>query len=119
MQEYENRLYRIETGETLKRYDGSVITADEIAEQLRNNLELIEVETDKLAFFMNALDENGGIKYSKENIHVGDIVKISPWGACEIISTGKVNVKYKIVGRDWANVLTAAYAEIREVINRA
>ena len=117
VQAYEKKLLRIESGETITRYDGTIVTADEIAEYLQHNLELIEVETDKLAFFMNALEERGGIKFSKENIKVGDIVIISPWGKCEIVSTGRVNVKYKVIGLNFGNVLTAAYAEIKSVIS--
>ena len=117
VQSYEKLLYRVETGETIKRYDGSVFTADEIVERITHNLEMIEVETDKLAFFANALEERGGIKFSKENVKAGYVVRISPWGACKVVATGNVNIKYKVLGLEFGNILTAAYAEIKEIIS--
>lgn len=114
---YDEYLKNIESGKPVKRYDGSEVTKEEINKWLSHELELIDVATDKLAFYTNAFEMAGGAKFSKENIKVGYIVKIKRWGLCEIISAGKVNVQYKILsGGASGYVGTAAYAEIVEIV---
>lgn len=114
---YDKYLENIENGKSMKRYDGSEITAEQINERMSRELELIEVATDKLAFYTNAFDVLGGSKFSKENIKVGYIVKIMHWGLCEVISTGKVNIGYRILNGGAAGLTgTATYAEILEIV---
>lgn len=112
---YETRLYQIEQGVEPHDYLGNPITAEEISAALERELELIEVEMDKQAFYENKLDELGGIKFSKENIKPGYIVKLSKWkNLVNVVSTGPKNITYSdsIV----PYTLKAAYAEIEEVI---
>jgi chaperonin cofactor prefoldin len=111
------RIERIEKGEVIKRYNGEPITADEYDEYIDNSLEKIEIETDKLAFFENCLDEIGGIQFSQENIKVGYVVDMKRSGKCEIVGAGPINVKYKILeGGAKGMVLTEAYAGINKII---
>ena len=115
--EYEDKLYRIESGGTFKRYNGEPITAEEVKSWLDRELELIEVAMDKEAFLLNRLDECGGIAFSPANIEVGYIVKLKRSGLCEVVGKGPVNITYKILtGGAAGMVLTAAYAEISEIV---
>jgi hypothetical protein len=113
----ENNLYKVEQGETLKNYHGEVITAEQLQNRLADYMEQWEVWEDKEGFFLNCIDDLGGINFSKDNIKVGYIVNIQRWGRCEVVGTGKVNVTYKILD-DWGAGMggTATYAEIESVI---
>lgn len=113
---YEELLQAIERGEAKRRYDGKPLTADEVQEWYDHELELIEVAIDKQGYLENRLDEIGGIKFSRDNIKPGYIVKIQRWGLCEIVSTGPLNVSYKVMDISGGNILKAAYAEIMEVV---
>lgn len=114
---YEEILYAIENGEVKKKYSGEEITEDEVSEWLNHELELIEVAMDKQGYLENCLDEIGGIPFSKENIKVGYIVRMQRFGVAEIVSTGSLNVVYKILnGGAAGGILKGAYAEITEII---
>lgn len=114
---YEKALTDIENGVERKKYSGEVITAAEVTSLLERELELIEKAMDKQAYLENCLDDLGGIRFSKENIKVGYIVSLKNIDQAEIIGTGPKNVGYKILTGGAAGMtLTAAYAEIKEVI---
>lgn len=116
---YEEILYDIEKGAIKKRYDGEVITADEVRDWLNHELELVEVAMDKQGYLENCLDEIGGIRFNKDNIKVGYIVRMQKFGVAEIVSTGPLNITYKILhGGAAGGVLKGAYAEIIEVIKK-
>jgi hypothetical protein len=86
---------------------------------IERELELVEKAMDKQGYLENRLDELGGIRFNKDNIKVGYIVRIKHAPQAEIISAGSVNVGYKILTGGAAGMtLTAAYAEIKEIINR-
>jgi len=109
----EKMLIRIENGESLKRYDDTPITAESLEITLADYLERVEAEQDKEAYFLNCIDELGGIRFSQENIKVGYIIRVKNYSdPVEVVSTGKVNIQYKSIGF----VLQAAYAEIKEII---
>lgn len=115
---YEETLYAIENGAIKKRYNGEVITIDEVREWLNRELELVEVAMDKQGYLENCLDDIGGICFNKDNIKVGYTVRMQKFGVAEIVSTGPLNVTYKILhGGAAGGVLKGAYAEIIEVIN--
>lgn len=114
--ELENNLFKVENGEELKKFSGELVTAEELQTSLEDRLELLEVYMDKVMFYKSCIDDLGGYKFSKDNIKVGYIVKISGWRACEVISTGTENITFKT---DRGFVLKAAYAEITEIIKAA
>jgi chaperonin cofactor prefoldin len=117
IKENENNLERIENGEIITNYKGEPIPAEVIETAIDNLLERLEAEIDKQGYMENCLDEIGGNRFSKENIKPGYIVKMHRWGKCEIISTGPVNVKYKILeGGAAGMVLKDSYAAIVEII---
>lgn len=114
---YEETLTAIENGAEKKRYSGEIITAEAVTSWIERELELIEKAMDKQAYLENCLDNLGGIRFNKDNIKVGYIVSIRHTEQAEIISVGPVNVGYKILTGGAAGMtLTAAYAEIKEVI---
>lgn len=113
---YEETIQALKRGEIRRRYNGDTLTLDETYKWYDHELELIEVAIDKLAYLENRLDEIGGVKFSKENIKPGYIVKIQRWGLCKIVGTGSLNVSYEVMGIVGGNILKAAYAEILEVV---
>ncbi len=115
---YEETLYDIEQGKThTSILTREPLTAGEVSEWIERELELVEKAMDKQAYLENCLDEIGGMKFSRDNIKVGYIVRMPHYDECEIVSTGPVNVIYKILRGGAAGfTLKAAYAEIVEVI---
>ena len=113
---YQSHLDRIENGEILKRYDGTDMEKSYVEDVISHELEMIEAAMDKQMFYQNAFDMNGGGKFSRDNIKVGYKVKIKPWGLCEVVSVGKVNIGYKVLSAGLGTVLTGAYAEIAEIV---
>lgn len=116
---YEDALYKVQQGEQLKNHSGELLTEELLEQRIAERLDKYEWENDKLEFFENCLSELGGIQFSKENIKVGYIVKMKRWGRCEIISTGPVNVTFKILdGGAAGGYLTDPYAAIESIINK-
>jgi chaperonin cofactor prefoldin len=115
---YEQNIYKLQQGETLKAWNGNLLTIEGQENGLQSQLEKMEYEIDKLAFFQNCMDELGGVQYSKDNIKPGFIVNIRHSGRrCEILSAGPVNVTYKILDGGAAGmVLTDPYAAIIEIV---
>jgi hypothetical protein len=97
MVSYDETMHRIESGEEVKSWDGHTIQAERLQAAIDECLDKIEYQIDKQAYYQNALDELGGIQFSRENIKPGYIVDMKRWGKCEIISAGPVNVQYKIL----------------------
>ena len=114
---YEEILSALENGVEKKKYSGEPIAADEVSAWIEREIELVEKAMDKQAYLENCLDELGGIRFSKENIKAGYIVRIGHREQVEIMSAGPQNVTYKILTGGAAGMtLKAAYAEIAEII---
>lgn len=111
---YEEILYAIENGEEKKNIKGEIITSEKVSSSIKYELELVEKAMDKQGYLENCLDDIGGVRFNKDNIKVGYIVNIKPWGKSEILSTGLQNVTFKILKT--GSILKAAYAEITEVL---
>ena len=114
---YEKTLLALENGEQKKKYNGEPYTVEEVTGWLEREIELIEKAMDMQAYLENCLDELGGIQFSKDNIKVGYIVRVRHSGEAEVLSTGPVNITYKILTGGAAGMtLQAAYAEIKEIV---
>ena len=114
---YEQTLYAIENGEKKKRIDGTPITAEVVNDWIKRELELVEKAMDKQAFLEACVDQCGGIRFGKDNIKIGYHVKVKSYGVAEVIGAGPQNITYRILtGGAKGMVLTAAYAEITEII---
>lgn len=97
-----------ECNANIRRYERRMVSAEEAQDESWANrlLELIEIEMDKLAFFLNCLDELGGIEFNKDNVKVGYHVKIrDSWGVVQMAGPKNVKIGY----------IVYPYAEIQEV----
>ena len=114
---YEQTLFAIENGEKKKRYDGTPITAEMVNGWIQHELELVEKAMDKQAFLEACVDVCGGIRFSRDNVKIGYHVKVKGSGDVEVIGAGPQNITYRILtGGAKGMVLTAAYAEITEIV---
>lgn len=114
---YEQTLYAIENGEKKKRFDGTPITAEVVNDWIKRELELVEKAMDKQAFLEACVDQCGGIQFSRDNVKIGYHVRLKKFGLAEVVGAGPQNITYRILtGGAKGMVLTAAYAEIAEIV---
>jgi len=114
---YEKILQAVENGEQKKWRGGEVVTVEEVNALIGRELELAEKAMDKQGYLENCLDDLGGRRFSKDNVKPGYIVDIGRYGPVEVLSTGPVNLVYKILTGGAAGMGgTAAYAEIKDII---
>ena len=116
---YEETLAAIENGEKKRRIDGTPITAETVTGWMEHEFELIEKAMDKQGFLEVCVDQCGGIQFSKDNIKVGFQVRLNDGfdSEVEVIGAGPQNITYRILTGDAKGmVLTAAYAEIAEIV---
>lgn len=108
---YENNLYKLQNGEILKAWDGSLFTIEGQERGIENTLGKYEYEQDKLNFFEDCLAQLGGVIYNKSNVNKGDMVKIrGSWG--KVLSANPTTVRIlDHLGWDWMKYL---YSEIQE-----
>lgn len=115
--EQENMLKAIEAGaEPVDRHGWKVNTTPEkIQKSLEYWLDRLEIKLDELGFYQTCLDNAGGVRFSRENIKIGDIVKIWHRWIGEVISAGPKNITINSNGFE----LTYSYAEIESVVKHA
>lgn len=108
---YEEALYKIQQGETLKNRKGEVLTSEYIEERISDLLEKYEYEQGKFEFFDGCLNGLGGVAYNKTNVKKGDGVKIrGEW--CKVLSANPTTVRVlNGLGWDW---MKYPYSEIQE-----
>lgn len=120
---YDKRLSQIESGEEIKRFDGTIITEEEINSWIDKALDRIDSELSKIAYYQDCLEAVGGLQFSKANIKPGDMVKVSRWGIVRVKRTGPKNITFEftqshMVYADGTPMLgKAAYSEICEMVN--
>ncbi len=111
------RLEKLAKGEPLTGYWGEAIEDNE--ESIRARLDryetIAEQAADKIAYYTAMIEAQGGYKFTKDNINVGDVVSLTShrW-TVTVERKGKVN----FVGKDKQTgmALTYQFAEIKEVI---
>ena len=114
---YEQTLFAIENGEKKKQFDGAPITAEVVNDWIKRELELVEKAMDKQAFLEACVDLCGGIQFSRDNVKIGYHVRLKKFGLAEVVGAGPQNITYRILtGGAKGMVLTAAYAEIAEIV---
>lgn len=114
---YEEILFSIENGEKKRKVDGTPVTAEIVNGWIEQELELVEKAMDKQAFLEACVDQCGGIRFSKDNVKIGYHVKVKGDRYAEVIGAGPQNITYRILtGGAKGMVLTAAYAEITEIV---
>ena len=91
LEDYEQKLQKIENGETVKRFNGEIITAEEVSGWIEDVEERIEAQLSKEIFYRTAIEKLGGIIFSKENLKPGDFVIHSKYGKSKVVRCGPKN----------------------------
>lgn len=123
IEQYENYLAQIEAGkeEITNEYGWKVnITPESIYSNIERWEEIKEDAISKIAYYDALIEEQGGIKFSKENIKPGYIVKLrSSWrGTVLVTRTGAKNIRWKNIDGTGFE-LQANYSEIVEIVKAA
>ena len=79
IEQYQGRLDKINAGETIRRYDGSIITAEEVESWIEQADQIIEQAISKICYYKQCIEDLGGVQFSKENLKPGQLVIISRW----------------------------------------
>lgn len=97
----------------IKRYKEQIENKPNIKEELIKDF---EYHVDKLAFLQNCLDEIGGIKYDKNNIKPGYLIRIrKSWAKVERVNIKTVTATF--IGESLKNIsCMPTYAEINEIL---
>lgn len=119
IESYEKRLQAIEAGKELKRYNGDVLTAEEVTRWIDNANIIIESNIEKSIYYHNIIESLGGYKFIKNDIKAGYIVKVRNYKNVEVVSLGSKNFTYRILTGGAAGLLgKAAYTEIDDIIEK-
>lgn len=102
MVKWENVQYDIEAGNAPGYYSYSTgetipYTADEVQERIEETYERMEAAIDKEGFYLNCMDEIGGIKFSKADLKPGYVVQMKRYGLCEVVKANPKTWDYKIL----------------------
>ena len=116
--EYNGYIEQIEAGKKpVNKYGWEVnISNESITSNIERWEEIREDEISKLAYYDALLNQAGGVNYSKDNVKVGDKVRIRRYKneLSEVVGTGTKNITYRTPN---GFLLKASYAEIVEVVN--
>lgn len=113
IEHYEKLLRALEDPESSESKSGTY-SVEKVGLWIRDALEYLEQEIDKLGFFENCMDELGGVQFSKENIRPGYIVKIRR-SEFKVLKANPKTVMARCMVTNM--VLTYDYAEIQEIIS--
>ena len=127
IEEYEGFLPAFEKGETPRDHNGWEvrITRERTEEQIGIWLDRLEAKLDELGFYQDCLDALGGVAFSRDNLHKGDVVSIARWGNVRFLRGGPKNFTFEFTQPHmrYANGEQmqgqAAYAEIDHLVKRA
>ncbi len=118
LESYNKTREKIENGKEVKRWNGDIVTLDEVNRWIENAEQIIENAISKSIYYHECLDELGGVQFSKENIKPGHIVNMKRWGRVLVIGTGPKNFKYQIMDGGAAGLGGSdLYAEIIEIVS--
>ena len=129
IEKYEEYKKQIEAGEKPKDKYGWEVNAS--VESIDRNLdrwyEMLDAEIDKAVYYREVIEKLGGIGFTKENLHKGDLVRINRYRGCivRIIRFGQKNVTFEFTEGNMKLANGAfmqgkcAYAEIAEVVKSA
>ena len=115
---YAMRMEQVKDGDITISTNGEVLTAETIQKWIDSANEIIQTSIEKIAYYDRMVQDMGGIKFSSNNVHVGDIVKIEQWkDPMIIINTGTKNITYTDMDKRFK--LKASYAEIEKILKSA
>lgn len=115
---YKARIAKLEAGEQYKLYTGELLTVETVEEWIESTLDKIEAYVDKAGYYEAMIEAQGGKRFYKDNIALGDIVKVERWGRVEVIRKGPKNFVGKFHDRS-GGTLQFAYTEIKELCEKA
>lgn len=123
LEEYDAEIARIQAGEVIKSCaTGNPITVEDVEGWIERTEARVEAAMSKELYYTEILEELGGVRYSRENLHKGDLVNLGGWrNAVRFVRGGPVNFTYEYLephmtyadGRPMQG--QAAYAEIVSV----
>lgn len=129
MEEYEGYKKQIEAGEKPhNKYGWEVkVSIESINRELDRWNEMLDDYIDKVVYYREVIESLGGIGFTKENLHKGDLVRINRYRGCivRIIRFGQKNVTFEFTEGNMKLANGAfmqgkcAYAEIAEVVKSA
>ena len=127
IEEYESFLPALDRGETPRDHNGWTvnITRERVEEQIEIWLDRLEAKLDELGFYQDCLDQLGGVAFSRDNLHKGDVVFIARWGNVRFLRGGPKNFTFEFIQSHmrYANGEQmqgkAAYAEIERLVKKA
>ena len=100
---------------SVEEYETALETAEgERAERIRANIErwldMLEAKLDELGYYQDCMDALGGVRFSRENVRPGCLVKTRHHGILAVVSTGPKNFYSSGCNYPWP------YAEIAEIV---
>ena len=115
---YEIRMKQVHDNGGVFYVSGEPITDEKVQTWIENAEEIIQTNIEKIAYYDGLIEASGGRKFSKENIHAGDVVKLEKWrDPVTVVRTGDKNITYAFP--DNPIKLKASYAEIEKVLKSA
>lgn len=123
IEHYTKQLEKIDAGEEVRNYySGEIITRESVINNLERQEEIKLQAIEKSIYYREAMEKiSGGVVFSRENIHIGDIVELEESWNCrawQVYSCGPKNIQCKEVGRQ-GFLRTESYAGIKRVIKAA
>ena len=109
---YEGIAKRVETGEMVRWGNGETVTPEHIEDTIARAEMQLAQEMSKEAYYTELLEALGGLTYSRENVHAGDMVKVSSYGWYEVV---RANPKTVTVNTGHGFQLKFTCGEILEV----
>lgn len=128
IEEYESFIPALDKGETPRDHNGWEvrITRERVEEQIGIWLDRLEAKLDELGFYQDCLDRLGGVAFSRDNLHKGDLLIISRYREpVRFFRGGPKNFTYEFTEPHmrYANGEQmqgqAAYAEIVRLVKEA
>ena len=118
LEDYRKVLERIESGETVKLYDGREITPDDAKNTIERTEIYIEQQISKAVYYHEWFERLGGNRFSRYNVKPGDVVKLHGW-CRSAVTVVKCNPKTIYYDAGHGFTLKATYAEIVEIVSSA
>lgn len=97
IEHYNERLERLNSGEVIKRFDGELLTVEQVEGWIENAEEIMEAAMSKAIYYRDAIDALGGIQFSKDNLNKGDMLIVKPWGKVRYVRGGPKNFTFEFL----------------------
>lgn len=96
IESYQEKLDKLNAGETLNKWNGEPYTAEELTGWIENTEERIDAAMSKAIYYREALEALGGVQFSKDNLKKGDLLILSRnYGPVRFLRGGPKNFTYE------------------------